>query len=331
LAAVIDFDVIRGSKLTVGVDPLGGASLDYWDPIATRYGLGLKVVNDVIDPTFAFMTVDWDGAIRMDPSSPFAMARLIGLRDRYGLSFANDPDADRHGIVCPSAGLMSPNHYLAASIDYLFRHRPRWKAETAIGKTVVSSSIIDRVAARLGKRLFEVPVGFKYFVQGLLDRTLGFCGEESAGASLLCLDGSTWVTDKDGLVMGLLALEMRERLGRDPAEHYRTLTNELGDPAYERVDTEATPDQKRALENLTAQSFSPAELAGDPVTSVLTNAPGDNLPIGGVKVVTAQGWFAARPSGTEAVYKLYAESFKGPDHLRRIQDEARAALSAVLR
>ena len=330
LAAVIDFDVLRGSKLTVGVDPLGGASLDYWGPIATRYGLGLKVVNDAIDPTFGFMTVDWDGAIRMDPSSSFAMGRLIGLRDRFDIAFANDPDADRHGIVCPSAGLMSPNHYLAAAIDYLFRHRPLWNAKTAIGKTVVSSSIIDRVASRLERRLFEVPVGFKYFVEGLLDRSLGFCGEESAGASLLCLDGSTWVTDKDGLVMGLLAVEMRERLGRDPAEHYRMLTRELGDPAYERIDTAATLDQKRALENLTAESLGLTELAGDPVTAVLTNAPGDGLPIGGIKVVSDWGWFAARPSGTESVYKLYAESFKGSDHLRRIQDEARAALRAVL-
>jgi phosphoglucomutase len=330
LAAAIDFDVLRGSRLKVGVDPLGGASLDYWEPIATRYGLGLKVVNDAIDPTFAFMTVDWDGSIRMDPSSAFAMGRLIGLRDQFDLAFANDPDADRHGIVCPSAGLMSPNQYLAVCVDYLFRHRPRWKAEIAVGKTVVSSSMIDRVAARVGRRLFEVPVGFKYFVEGLLGRSLGFCGEESAGASLLCLDGSTWVTDKDGIVMGLLALEIRERLGRDPAEHYRMLTRELGDPAYERIDTEATADQKRALENLNARSFALTELAGDPVTAILTNAPGDGHPIGGVKVVTDHGWFAARPSGTEVVYKLYAESFKGVDHLRRIQDEARAALHDVL-
>jgi phosphoglucomutase len=330
LAAAIDFDVLRGSNLTVGVDPLGGASTDYWEPIAKRYGVGLKVVSDTIDPTFGFMTVDWDGAIRMDPSSAFAMGRLIGLRDRFDLAFANDPDADRHGIVCPSAGLMSPNQYLAVCVDYLFQYRPQWKAETAVGKTVVSSSMIDRIASRLRRRLFEVPVGFKYFVQGLLDRSLGFCGEESAGASLLCLDGSTWVTDKDGLVMGLLALEIRERLGHDPAEHYRTLTRELGDPAYERIDTEATVDQKRALETLSAASFRLTQLAGDPVTATLTNAPGDGRPIGGVKVVTDHGWFAARPSGTEAVYKLYAESFKGVDHLRRIQDEARAALRDVL-
>ncbi len=327
LAAAIDFDVLRGSHLKVGVDPLGGASRDYWEPIATRYGLDLTVVNDTVDPTFGFMTVDWDGAIRMDPSSAFAMGRLIGLRDRFDLAFANDPDADRHGIVCPSAGLMSPNQYLAVCVDYLFRHRPHWKAETAVGKTVVSSSMIDRVAARFGRRLFEVPVGFKYFVEGLLDGSLGFCGEESAGASLLCLDGSTWVTDKDGPVMGLLALEIRARLGRDPAEHYRMLTRELGDPAYERIDAEATVDQKRALETLTDRSFVLTELAGDRVTAILTNAPGDGH---GGKGVTDHGWFAARPSGTEAVYKLYAESFKGLDHLRRIQDEARAVLHDIL-
>jgi phosphoglucomutase len=330
LDEVLDADVLKNAKLDVGVDALGGASADYWEPIAARYGLHLAVVNAAVDPTFRFMTVDWDGRIRMDPSSPYAMEGLIGSRGRYDLSFANDPDADRHGIVCRSAGLLNPNHYLAVSIDYLFRHRPEWKATAAIGKTIVSSGIIDRVAGRLGRRLVEVPVGFKYFVEGLLDGSLGFGGEESAGATFLRLDGSAWTTDKDGLVMGLLAIEMTARLGRDPGELYRELTRELGDPAYARIDAEASEKEKGALATLAATDASIGSLGGDPVRAIVTTAGGDRLPIGGIKVVTDHGWFAARPSGTEAVYKLYAESFKGQDHLVRIQDEAQAFLRTAL-
>jgi len=329
LGEVIDADVLRGTKLAVGVDPLGGASVEYWGSIAERYGLKLDVVNSVVDPTFGFMTVDWDGQIRMDPSSPYAMQRLIALRDRFALAFATDPDADRFGIVTRSAGLLNPNHYLAVAIDYLFRHRPSWKKEATVGKTVVSSSFIDRVAARAGRQLVEVPVGFKYFVDGLLGGSMGFCGEESAGASFLRRNGSTWTTDKDGLIMGLLAIEMTERAGRDPGEQYRALTEELGDPAYERVDAPVTPEAKDALAHATASQLSIAVLGDDPVTSVLTNAPGNGLAIGGIKVVTKNAWFAARPSGTEAVYKLYAESFKGPDHLRRVQEEAQGALQKL--
>jgi phosphoglucomutase len=331
LGAVIDMEPLRGSALIIGVDPLGGASVRYWAPIAHRYGLKLEVVNDVVDATFRFMTVDWDGKIRMDPSSPYAMAGLIALRERYDLAFANDTDADRHGIVTRSAGLLNPNHYLAASIWYLFRHRPGWRPDAAVGKTIVSSGMIDRVAARLGRRLVEVPVGFKYFVSGLLDGSLGFGGEESAGASFLRRDGTAWVTDKDGLVMGLLAAEMTARTGRDPGEHYRDLTRELGDPVYERIDAPATPEEKAALARLTARDLSIAELAGDRVTASLTTAPGDDRPIGGIKVITEHGWFAARPSGTEAVYKLYAESWKSVEHLRRIQEEAQAVIARVLR
>ena len=331
LGAVIDMDSLRGSTLAIGVDPLGGASVRYWAPIAHRYGVKLEVVNDVVDPTFRFMTVDWDGKIRMDPSSPHAMAGLIELRERYDLAFANDTDADRHGIVTRSAGLLNPNHYLAASIWYLFRHRPGWRPDAAVGKTIVSSAMIDRVAARLGRRLVEVPVGFKYFVSGLLDGSLGFGGEESAGASFLRRDGTAWVTDKDGLLMGLLAAEMTARTGRDPGELYRDLTRELGDPVYERIDAPATPEEKASLARLTAGDLSIAELAGDPVTAVLTTVPDDDRPIGGIKVVTEHGWFAARPSGTEAVYKLYAESWKSVEHLRRIQEEAQAIIARVLR
>jgi len=326
LAAVLDMAPLRGSSLRIGVDPLGGASVGYWAPIAARYGLRLDVVNETVDPTFRFMTVDWDGKIRMDPSSPHAMAGLIGLRDRFDLAFANDPDADRHGIVTRSAGLLNPNHYLAACIAYLFRHRPGWRADAAVGKTIVSSSMIDRVAAHVGRTLVEVPVGFKYFVSGLLDGSLGFGGEESAGACFLRLDGTAWVTDKDGLLLGLLAAEMTAKTGRDPGELYRDLTRELGDPIYERIDAAATPEDKAALARLTAKDLTLTELAGDPVTAVLTTAPGDGQPIGGIKVVTEHGWFAARPSGTEAVYKLYAESFRGPEHLRRIQEEAQAII-----
>ena len=329
LASVIDTDVLRGSRLRVGVDPLGGTSLAYWEPIAERYGLSLDVVNRLVDPTFRFMTLDWDGEIRMDPSSPYAMARLIGLRDRYDLAFANDPDADRHGIVTRTGGLMNPNHYLAVSVSYLFRHRPSWSPTAGVGKTIVSSGLIDRVAARLGLRLVEVPVGFKYFVEGLLDGSLGFGGEESAGASFLRRDGTAWATDKDGLIMGLLAVEMTARTGRDPSEQYEDLTRELGAPVYERTDAEATPEQKAVLQRMSAADLGLSELAGEPVARVLTSAPGDGQPIGGVKVMAEHGWFAARPSGTEAVYKLYAESWKGDAHLRRIQDEARAAIHRV--
>jgi phosphoglucomutase len=324
LGAVIDMEVLRGTKLTVGVDPLGGASVDYWEPIGDRYGFALEIVNEAVDPTFRFMTLDRDGEIRMDPSSPYAMARLIRLRDRFDLAFAADPDADRHGIVTRGAGLMSPNHYLAVSIDYLFRRRPGWPATAAVGKTIVSSSILDRVAARLGRRLLEVPVGFKFFVEGLLSGALGFGGEESAGASFLCLDGAPWTTDKDGLIMGLLAVEMTGRSGRDPGERYQALTRELGEPVYERLDAPGTPAQKAALARLTATDLALTELAGEAVSSIVTTA--DGQPIGGIKVSTEHGWFAARPSGTEAVYKLYAESFKGAAHLRRIQEEAQAVI-----
>jgi phosphoglucomutase len=317
---------LGGSSLRIGVDPLGGASVGYWAPIAARYGLRLDVVNKTVDPTFRFMTVDWDGKIRMDPSSPYAMAGLIGLRERFDLAFANDPDADRHGIVTRSAGLLNPNHYLAVCIAYLFRHRPGWRAGAAVGKTIVSSSMIDRAAAHVGRRLVEVPVGFKYFVSGLLDGSLGFGGEESAGASFLRLDGTAWVTDKDGLLLGLLAAEMTAKTGRDPGELYQDLTRELGDPVYERIDAAATPEEKAALARLTAKDLTLTELAGDTVTAVLTAAPGDGQPIGGIKVATEHGWFAARPSGTEAVYKLYGESFRGSEHLRRIQEEAQTII-----
>jgi phosphoglucomutase len=331
LDEVLDADVLRGAKLHVGVDPLGGASVDYWEPIAARYGLNLDVVNAAVDPTFRFMTLDWDGKIRMDPSSPYAMARLVASRDRYDISFANDPDADRHGIVCRSAGLLNPNFYLAVAIDYLFRNRGGWGGTAAVGKTIVSSSMIDRVVGRLGRRLVEVPVGFKYFVDGLLDGSLGFGGEESAGASFLRLDGSPWATDKDGLIMGLLAVEMTARLGRDPGELYRDLTRELGDPAYARIDAEASEKERRSLASLTASDLALGSLGGDPVTAAVTTAGDDGLPIGGIKVMTEYAWFAARPSGTEAVYKLYAESFKGKDHLLRVQEEARASLRTALR
>lgn len=331
LASVIDMEPLRGAALEIGVDPLGGSTIAYWEPIRARYGIRLRVVNPSVDPTFSFMTLDWDGAIRMDPSSPWAMARLVGMRDDFDLAFATDPDADRHGIVTRSAGLLNPNHYLAASIDYLFRHRPGWKPAAAVGKTMVSSSLIDRVAARLGRRLVEVPVGFKYFVGGLLDGSLGFAGEESAGASFLRRDGTVWTTDKDGPIMGLLAAEMTARTGMDPAERYRRLASELGEPAYARIDAAATPEEKAALGKLSDRDLDLRTLAGEPVTAILTSTPGDGRPIGGVKVVTAQGWFAARPSGTEALYKLYAESFKGPEHLARIQDEARDALRSALR
>ena len=330
LRQVIDMELLRGSDLNVGVDPLGGASLRYWDAIGEQYRVQLTIVNRAVDPTFRFMTVDRDGAIRMDPSSRYAMARLIALRDRFDLAFANDPDADRYGIVSRSAGLLDPNQYLAASVWYLFRHRQDWKSAAAVGKTVVTSSLIDRVAARLGRRLVEVPVGFKYFVDGLLDGSLGVAGEESAGASFLRRDGAVWTTDKDGLIMGLLAMESMARTGHDPGEQYAALVAELGEPLYARVDLPATPAQKVALAGLTPRDVYVTTLAGDPIRAVLNTASGNGRPIGGIKIVTEQGWFAVRPSGTEAVYKLYAESFKDWAHLHRIQDEADAIIQTAV-
>jgi len=331
LRAVIDMDVLKGTPLHLGVDPLGGASVGYWKPIGERYGFHIELVNDAVDPTFRFMTLDWDGAIRMDPSSSYAMTRLIGLRDRFDVAVAADPDADRHGIVTRTAGLLNPNHYLAVAISYLFRYRPAWSSAAAVGKTIVSSSMIDRVTAQLGRRLVEVPVGFKYFVDGLLAGELGFAGEESAGASFLRRDGTVWTTDKDGLIMGLLAAEMTARTGRDPGEHYEMLTHEFGAPAYQRIDAEVTPQDKAVLGHLSPKDLGLTELAGEPVTAVLTTAPGDGQPIGGIKVIAEHGWFAVRPSGTEAVYKLYAESFRGAEHLRVIQAQAQAVIHRALR
>ena len=329
LAAVIDMEAIRGARLNIGVDPLGGAGVAYWGPVNERYAINVTVVNDAVDPTFRFMTVDWDGKIRMDCSSPYAMASLIALRDRFDIAFANDTDHDRHGIVTRSAGLLNPNHYLAVAISYLFRHRSGWRADAAVGKTVVSSSMIDRVTAKLGRRLLEVPVGFKWFVDGLLDGSLGFGGEESAGASFLRRDGGVWTTDKDGIILGLLAAEMVARLGRDPGELYRELTREFGDPVYERIDAPATPEQKAALKQLSPQQVQATQLAGEKIEAMLTAAPGNHSPIGGLKVVTKSAWFAARPSGTEDVYKIYAESFRDEAHLRRIQEEARSLIAKV--
>jgi phosphoglucomutase len=328
LASAIDFERMRGVR--IGVDPLGGASVALFEPIAERYQLDVEVVNDVVDPTFRFMTVDWDGKIRMDCSSPFAMARLIELKDRFDVAFANDTDSDRHGIVTRSAGLLNPNHFLAAAVSYLFSHRPDFRRDAAIGKTVVTSSILDRVAEKLGRKLVEVPVGFKWFVSGLLDGSLGFGGEESAGASFLRRDGTVWTTDKDGILLGLLAAEMTAVTGRDPGELYREIEEELGRSAYERIDSRATPAEKRALKNMSASSLDAGELGGDPIRQILTEAPGNGAPIGGLKVATEHGWFAARPSGTEDVYKLYAESFRDENHLRRIQDEARALVTRLL-
>jgi len=330
LDAVVDMRAIANARLSIGVDPLGGASVAYWRPIAERYGLELHLVNDVVDPTFRFMTVDWDGKIRMDCSSPYAMARLIGLRDKFDIAFANDTDADRHGIVTRTAGLMPPNHYLAAAIAYLFTHRPRWSAGAAVGKTVVSSAIIDRVAASIGRRLYEVPVGFKWFVPGLLEGSLGFGGEESAGASFLRLDGTVWTTDKDGIIPNLLAAEITARTGRDPSQLYDELTQKLGAPAFERIDTPATKQEKAALLKLSPGDIHASQLAGDAIQQMLVNAPGNGAAIGGLKVITANGWFAARPSGTEDIYKLYAESFRGQDHLQRILTEARALINTAL-
>ena len=327
---VIDMDVIRGAKISLGVDPLGGAGVHYWGPIAERYGLNLTVVNEAVDPTFRFMTVDWDGQIRMDPSSPYAMQRLIGLKDQFKVAFACDTDHDRHGIVTKSAGLLSPNHYLSVAALYLFQHRPEWNKDSAIGKTVVSSQMIDRVAAKLGRKLCEVPVGFKWFVDGLLDGSLGFAAEESAGASFLRLDGSVWTTDKDGFIPALLAAEITARMGRDPGEIYHDLTREFGEPAYDRVEAPATPEQKELLAKLSPQHVKLTELAGEKIQTVLTHAPGNGAPIGGLKVVAESGWFAARPSGTEDIYKIYAESFQGADHLRRILEEAQTLVNDAL-
>jgi phosphoglucomutase len=329
LASVLDMDAIRGAGLRVGVDPLGGASVAFWQAIAERYAVDLEVVNNRVDATFSFMPLDWDGRIRMDCSSPHAMARLIGLKDRYDLAFGNDPDADRHGVVT-RAGLMNPNHYLSAAISYLFTHRSGWRGDAAVGKTVVSSSMIDLVAARAGRALIEVPVGFKWFVTGLLKESLGFGGEESAGASFLRRGGTAWSTDKDGIIMNLLAVELTARTGRDPAELYGELTRELGTPAYERIDAPTTPTEKAALLSLGRDDIRASTLAGDPIESVLTTAPGNGAPIGGLKVMTRSGWFAARPSGTEAVYKLYAESFRGREHLQEIQQEGRAIIATAL-
>ena len=330
LPAVLDLDAVRSAGVRIGADPLGGASVGYWGEIADRYGLDLTVVNPLVDPTFRFMTLDWDGRIRMDCSSPYAMASLIGRRSEFAIATGNDTDADRHGIVTPDAGLLNPNHYLAAAIDYLYRHRVNWPAHSAVGKTMVSSSIIDRVADAAGRQLMEVPVGFKWFVPGLLDGTVAFGGEESAGASFLCRDGRVWTTDKDGIILALLAAEITAVTGRTPAEHYRELTVSLGDPAYARIDAPATREQKAALARLAPDQVSADELAGEPVLSRLTTAPGNGEPLGGLKVSTASGWFAARPSGTEDVYKLYAESFRGPDHLARIQQEAQQILETIL-
>ena len=330
LRNVVDMDAIRGARLKLAVDPLGGASEPYWGPINSEYQLDIAVVNEKIDPTFSFMTVDHDGVIRMDCSSPYAMARLVGLKDRYRVAFGNDPDADRHGIVTPSAGLMNPNHYLAVAIRYLLGHRPLWPERAAIGKTVVSSSMIDKVVANLGRRLYEVPVGFKWFVAGLFDGSCCFGGEESAGASFLRRDGTVWSTDKDGLIMDLLAAEITARTGKDPGEHYRELTAQFGTPWYTRVDAPATPEQKTRLRNLTPEAVSATALAGEPIVGKLTRAPGDDAAIGGLKVVTANGWFAARPSGTENIYKIYAESFQGQAHLDAILNEAEEIVNRAL-
>ena len=330
LGHVLDFDAIRGAGIRMGVDPLGGAGVHYWSRIAERWRIDLAVVSEQVDPAFGFMSLDWDGRIRMDPSSAFAMQRLIGLKDRYDIAFACDTDHDRHGIVTASAGLLPPNHYLAVMADYLFRHRPRWRADAALGKTLVSSAMIDRVAARLGRRLVEVPVGFKWFVDGLLDGGLGFAGEESAGATFARIDGSVWTTDKDGIVPALLSAEITARSGRDPGGLYRNLTREFGDPVYDRVEAAATPAEKDALKKLSAQQVRSAELAGEPVLQVLTHASGNGAAIGGLKVVAQGGWFAARPSGTEDIYKIYAESFRGDEHLRRLVEAAQQIVREAL-
>ena len=329
LANVVNLAAIAEAGLKIGVDPMGGAGIHYWAPIAERYGLNIEVVNPKVDPTFSFMTVDWDGKIRMDCSSPDAMAGLIQLKDRFDIAWGNDPDYDRHGIVTPSAGLLNPNHYLAVAINYLFQNRSGWRPDAAVGKTLVSSSMIDRVAAHLGRRLAEVPVGFKWFVDGLVDGSFGFGGEESAGASFLRMDGTVWTTDKDGIILDLLAAEITATTGRDPGQHYADLEAQFGSPVYERMDAPANAEQKKILSNLSPEDVTAAKLAGDPITAKLTRSPGNNAPIGGLKVVTEHGWFAARPSGTEEIYKIYAESFKGAAHLKQIQEEAQAIVKAA--
>ncbi|NWJ95348.1 MAG: phosphoglucomutase (alpha-D-glucose-1,6-bisphosphate-dependent) [Chloroflexi bacterium] len=330
LGNVIDLDIIRSSGLKIGADPLGGASVAYWEPIAERYGLNLTLVNGTVDPTFGFMSVDHDGKIRMDCSSPYAMASLVRLKDQYAIAFGNDTDADRHGIVTPGAGLLNPNHYLSVAIWYLFRYREGWSANSAIGKTLVSSSMIDRVGLELGRQVSEVPVGFKWFVAGLVDGSFGFGGEESAGASFLRRDGTVWTTDKDGLIMDLLAAEITARTGKDPGQHYQEMTERLGNPSYTRIDAPATPAQKERLKKLSPENVQATSLAGEPIVAKLTKAPGNQAEIGGLKVVTENGWFAARPSGTEDVYKIYAESFNGPDHLGLILKEAQEIVTNAL-
>jgi len=329
LANVVDLEAIRAAGVRIGIDPLGGAAVHYWQPIAERYKINATVVNDAVDPTFRFMTVDWDGKIRMDCSSPYAMTRLIALRDKFDVAFANDTDADRHGIVCPSGGLMNPNHFLAAAIFYLYQNRPEWRADSAVGKTVVSSAMIDRVAAKLGRRLVEVPVGFKWFSAGLIDGSLSFGGEESAGASFLRRDGKVWTTDKDGLIMGLLAAEITARTGRDPGRLYDSITAQLGESFYQRIDALASREQRKLLGSLDAKQFGAKQLGGEPIETILSRAPGNDQSIGGIKVAAKSGWFAVRPSGTEDVYKLYAESFRGEDHLREIQRDAQSAVARL--
>ncbi|MEZ4634691.1 MAG: hypothetical protein R2873_06730 [Caldilineaceae bacterium] len=331
LGSVIDMAAIASAGLKIGVDPMGGAGIAYWQPIADRYGLTLELVNTRVDPTFSFMTVDKDGKIRMDCSTPYAMASLISLKDQFDVAFGNDPDYDRHGIVTRSSGLLNPNHYLAVAIWYLFQHRPGWRADAAVGKTLVSSSMIDRVAGHLGRRLAEVPVGFKWFVDGLVDGFYGFGGEESAGASFLRQDGTVWTTDKDGIIMDLLAAEITAKTDADPGEHYRQLESMFGSPVYTRIDAPANREQKKVLSDLSPDLIERKELAGDAITAKLTRAPGNNAPIGGLKVVTENGWFAARPSGTEDIYKIYAESFRGEDHLNRLVQEAQEIVADAFR
>ena len=329
LASVVDLEAIRGAGVKIGIDPLGGAAVHYWQPVIERYRLNATLIRDEVDPTFRFMTLDWDGKIRMDCSSPYAMAQLIGMRDKFDVAFANDTDADRHGIVTRSNGLMNPNHFLASAIAFLFEHRPQWRKDSAVGKTIVSSAIIDRVAGKIGRKVVETPVGFKWFVDGLLSGGFGFAGEESAGASFLRKDGSVWTTDKDGIIMGLLAAEITARTGRDPSQLFEQLTKELGMPFYARIDAPATPQQKSLFKSLTGEKLAMKELGGEKVTAALTAAPGNGQPFGGIKVVADNGWFAARPSGTEDVYKIYAESFRSESHLRQIQQEAQSAIARV--
>jgi phosphoglucomutase len=330
LGSVIDMEAIRASGLRIGADPMGGSGIAYWEPIRERYGLDLTVVNPEVDPTFRFMRVDKDGKIRMDCSSPYAMAGLIDLRNEYDLAFGNDSDYDRHGIVTPEAGLLNPNHYLSVAVEYLFRSRQSWSEKAAVGKTLVTSSMVDRVAGHLGREISEVPVGFKWFVDGLLDGSFGFGGEESAGASFLRMDGTVWTTDKDGFILDLLAAEITAKTGRDPSEHYAVLTEKFGEPVYERIQAPATPEQKAALKGLSPEQVTAGELAGEEILAKITHAPGNGAAIGGLKVVTENGWFAARPSGTESIYKIYAESFRGADHLAQIQEEAQAIVSSAL-